>query len=403
MRSIAVVFRPASTKEATPMIGPHIIFGIGGYESLIRTWQPRVALLLDPSGGAAAQFKSWSPGTFLIGRVFREDSEIEGRILADPDAAATWAADIVREAAQRNPEIDAWQFNNEVAQASPVDINQLALFSIRYIDLLAQDGLKAAIGCFSVGRPEAPVNDGGAAWNAFVPAMRYGLPRGALLLLHAYGAPQIFLPAREWYLQRFERVVRPSLPADVQEMPYVYGEYGCDMGIHQPGLRKGWTTGYSGDHRAYAAELHQAAEFLADQSACRGACVFTLGSNPDWTDFDINGEAAWELARVAWPAPKARPAVPVVEHKPIPAQPAGDLRDLLFRHERARPLVDYASASFLLRRIIADGFVPTSAEFGVQVRSVALRAQRAEHPTQGGVRIYCARADRPEDVGFFSA
>lgn len=385
------------------MIGPHIIFGIGNYESLIRTWQPRVALLLDPSGGAAAQFKSWSPGTFLIGRVFREDSEIEQRILANPDDAAAWAAGIVREAAQRNPEIDAWQFNNEVAQANPADINQLALFSIRLIDLLAQDGLKVAIGGFSVGRPEAPVNDGGAAWNAFVPAMRHGLPRGAVLLLHAYGAPQIFLPDRQWYLQRFERVVRPNLPEDVQAMPYIYGEYGCDMGIHQPGLRKGWATGYSGDHRAYAAELREAAEFLAGQDTCLGACVFTLGSNPDWTDFDVTGDAAWELARVAWPVPKTKPALPIVDHRPGSAEPANDLRERLFRHERARPLVDYGSPSPLLRRIVSDGFVPTSAEFGVQVRNVALRAQRAEHPAQNTVRVYCARVDQPEDIGFIPA
>ncbi len=288
------------------MIGPHIIFGIGNYEGLIRSWQPRAALLLDPSENAAKEFKTWSPGTFLIGRVYREDSEIEHRILNDPDDAAGWAAGIIREAAQRNPAIDVWQFNNEVAQASPVDINKLALFSMRYIDLLAQDGRRAAIGAFSVGRPEAPVNDDGAAWNAFVPAMRHGMKHNAVLLLHAYGAPQIFLPFREWYLQRFERVVRPNLPADVQAMPYVYGEYGCDMGIHEQGLRKGWRTGYSGDPRAYASDLRQAAEFLAEQGNCLGACLYSLGSNADWADFDINGEPAWELARTSWPAPKGK-------------------------------------------------------------------------------------------------
>ena len=385
------------------MIGPHIIFGIGNYEGLIRSWQPRAALLLDPSENAAKEFKTWSPGTFLIGRVYREDSEIEHRILNDPDDAAGWAAGIVREAAQRNPAIDVWQFNNEVAQASPVDINKLALFSMRYIDLLAQDGLRAAIGAFSVGRPEAPVNDGGAAWNAFVPAMRHGMKHNAVLLLHAYGAPQIFLPSRDWYLQRFERVVRPNLPADVQAMPYVYGEYGCDMGIHEQGLRKGWNTGYSGDQRAYASDLRQAADFLAEQGTCLGACLYSLGGNQDWADFDINRDAARELASISWPAPKGKAADSIVDDNIGIDIPPADLREALFRNELARPLVDYAGASSLLRRIVADGFAATSPEFGVKVRAIAFRAQRAQDPKSNAVRVYCVRADRPDEVSFISA
>ena len=384
------------------MIGPHIIFGIGNYEGLIRSWQPRAALLLDPSENAAKEFKTWSPGTFLIGRVYREDSEIEHRILNDPDDAAGWAAGIVREAAQRNPAIDVWQFNNEVAQASPVDINKLALFSMRYIDLLAQDGLRAAIGAFSVGRPEAPVNDGGAAWNAFVPAMRHGMKHNAVLLLHAYGAPQIFLPSRDWYLQRFERVVRPNLPADVQAMPYVYGEFGCDMGIHEQGLRKGWNTGYSGDPRAYASDLRQAADFLAEQGTCLGACLYSLGGNQDWADFDINGDAARELASISWPAPKGKVADSIVDDNIGIDIPPADLREALFRNELARPLVDYAGASTLLRRIVADGFAATSPEFGVNLRAIAFRAQRAQNPKSNAVRVYCVRADRSDEVSFIS-
>ena len=384
------------------MIGPHIIFGIGNYEGLIRSWQPRAALLLDPSEGAAAQFKSWSPATFLIGRVYREDGEIEGRILNNPDDAAGWAAGIVREAAQRNPAIDVWQFNNEVAQASPVDINKLALFSMRYIDLLAQDGLRAANGAFSEGRPEAPGNDGGAAWNAFVPAMRHGMKHNAVLLLHAYGAPQIFLPFREWYLQRFERVVRPNLPADVQAMPYVYGEYGCDMGIHEQGLRKGWNTGYSGYQRAYASDLRQAADFLAEQGTCLGACLYSLGGNQDWADFDINGDAARELASISWPAPKGKVADSIVDDNIGIDIPPADLREALFRNELARPLVDYAGASTLLRRIVADGFAATSPEFGVNLRAIAFRAQRAQNPKSNAVRVYCVRADRSDEVSFIS-
>lgn len=396
------------------MIGPHIIGSINNYEGLFRRWQPRAALLLDPSDGAAASIKRWSPGTFLIGRIFREDSEIHNRILNDPESAAGWAADLIRPAAQRNPEIDVWQFNNEVAQSSPDEIGKLAHFSIRYVELLAEAGLRAAIGAFSVGRPEAPINDSSAAWGAFLPAMRTGMKHGAVLLLHAYGAPQIFESSPDWFLHRFERVVRPHLPADVREMPYVYGEFGCDMGVKQPGLRKGWQTGYSGDFRAFAADLKQAAGFLAAQPNCLGACVYSLGGGGGWADFDINGHAAEELAGVAWPAPLSAPvapppAPPAEEAAPVEVgQPAGeplapDLQQILFRQEGARPIVDYAGDSRLLRRIVADGFVPTTPEFTVDVAGSALLAQHGQHPASGAVRIYYLPADQPAQIGFVAA
>lgn len=292
------------------MIGPHIIGGIGSYRNILQRWQPRAALLLDPSSGAAGEIKSWSPRTFIVGRVFREDQEVEGRILSDPISAAQWAAQIVTSAAAAgNREVDVWQITNEIAQSGPDQIAKLAAFSIEYIQILAQHGVRAAIGGFSVGRPEAPRNDNMAAWGAFAPAMRVGMRNNAVLLLHAYGGPRIFEPDENWYLHRYERVVLPDLPADVRAMPYVYGEYGCDMGVKSAGDRRGWLTGYGGDAGAYAEDLRKAAQVLAQQPQCLGACLFTLGNNSIWGDFDVAGAAAETLAGVGWPA--AAPIQPV--------------------------------------------------------------------------------------------
>jgi hypothetical protein len=384
------------------MIGPHIIGSTGGYERLIRRWQPRVALLLDPSQGAAAQVKQWSPNTFVIGRVFVDDQEIERRILGDPASAAAWGAQIIRDAAVRNPEVDVWQFNNEVAQTSPDDIGKLATFSMGYIDSLAQANLRAAIGGFSVGRPEAPTLDGSAAWNAFVPAMRHGMRHNAVLLLHAYGAPGIFDKSPDWYLYRYETVVRPHLPQDVASMPYVYGEYGCDMGVADH-TRRGWKTGYAGDVGAFVRDLSQAAAFLSAQKNCLGACIFTLGVvNPDWLDFDISGDPAENFVNVMWPAPKVEPVIGPIE-RPIDEEAPSDLRDAMFQHEKARPLVDFTLSSALLPKIVEDGFVPVSPEFALEFRGIGIKAQRAEHPASGAMRIYCIRRDRPKEVGFVQA
>ena len=295
------------------MIGPHIIGGIGNFRPLIQRWRPRVALLLDPSEGAARTIRDWSPHTFLVGRIFRSDQEVEERILHDPPGAARWAADLIIPQAARNPEIDVWQITNEIAQSDPGQITKLAEFSVHYIRLLEGQGLRAAIGGFSVGRPEAPPNDNMAAWGAFLPAMREGIAKDSVLLLHAYGAPHIFDSDPNWFLHRYERVVLPHLPDDVRAMPYLYGEYGCDMGVQNPGDRRGWRTGYGGDIAAYAEDLRRAAEVLAQQPQCLGACVYTLGSTHHWVDFDIAGPPADTVAAVDWPAPagscgRGRPA-----------------------------------------------------------------------------------------------
>lgn len=308
------------------MIGPHIIGPIGSYRDLFQRWQPRAALLLDPSAGEARLIKSWSPRSFVIGRVFRDDREVGHRILSDPIGAAQWAAQLITASARAgNQEVDVWQFSNEVAQTDPGQIEKLAAFSIEYIRLLALHGLRAAIGGFSVGRPEAPRNDGMAAWGAFVPAMRVGMRNNAVLLLHGYGAPAIFEPDENWYLHRFERVVLPDLPADVRAMPYVYGEYGCDMGVKTQGDRRGWKTGYGEDARAYADDLLKAAQVLAGQPQCLGACVFTLGNNAGWGDFDLTGAAAEMLAAVSWPV---RPAAEPISPSAVPSRPSAEIKPI---------------------------------------------------------------------------
>lgn len=291
------------------MIGPHIIGPIGSYRDLFQRWQPRATLLLDPSSGDANLIKQWSPRTFVIGRVFRDDREVEHRILTDPIDAARWAAQLITASAMAgNQEVDVWQISNEIAQSDPGQIEKLAAFSTEYIQLLARNGLRAAIGGFSVGRPEAPRNDNMAAWGAFLPAMRLGMRNNAVLLLHGYGAPSIFEPDENWYIHRYERVVLPDLPADVRDMPYVYGEYGCDMGVKTHGQRSGWKMGYGENVQAYAEDLRRAAQVLARQPQCLGACVFTLGNNSGWGDFDVAGAAAEALAGMSWPA--AAPAQP---------------------------------------------------------------------------------------------
>lgn len=314
------------------MIGPHVIGGISPHLDVIRRWQPRLLLLLDPANGAARAIKQVSPGTTIIGRVFKPDGEIASRIAANPLEAAQWAADTVLPFAEGNPDVDYWQFTNEVRQTSTNEIRSLNAFSIAYVDKLMGIGAKAAIGGFSVGNPKTPPEDP-SQWAAFYPAMRYAKARGGILLLHAYGADSIFQPDDSWYLHRYEKRVIPHLPDDLKDMPYAYGEYGCDLGVKSIGDRRGWKTGYNRNWNAFGNDLLAASRFLANYPQCKGAAIFTLGNFGDWGDFDIAGDCANHLAGLPWAQPTQQPAPP----PPVPVPPTGTVMiDLPSNHYSSR-------------------------------------------------------------------
>jgi len=301
------------------MLGPHIIGDVSPHLDVIRRWQPRLLLLLDPSSGAAQAIKRVSPNTIIIGRVWKADGEIANRITANPVEAAQWGASLIRLYAAGNPEVDYWQFTNEIQQGSVTELQRLNTHSIAFVDALAAMGLKAAIGGFGVGNPKTPQEDP-AQWAAFYPAMRHAKAKGGILLIHAYGADKIFEPNVNWYLYRYEYRVLPYLPNDLKDMPYAYGEYGCDMGVKVVGDRRGWKTGYGGNWNAYGADLLAASRFLAGYPQCKGAAIFTLGQFGDWGDFDIAGGCAEHLAGLAWAQPVEQPIPPPL---PVPVPPTG--------------------------------------------------------------------------------
>lgn len=301
------------------MIGPHEAGRVTASRlATLRRWQPRLALLFNEALHDAGAVRAACPDTFLVGRVYRPDEEMQARITADPTGAAGWAAGLIREAASRAPQVDVWQIANEVVQTSVVQMRANSRFHVALTQQLAPYGLRTAIGAFSVGNPHLPEYERLAFWQEFYPAMRAAQQHDGILLLHAYGAPRLYDTDPDWYLHRYERQVLPRLPDDLRALPYAYGEYGSDLGINNIAPKKGWRTGYGGDYRAYAADLFRAAQELAQHPQCLGAALYTHGCEncADWGDFDISGPAAEHLAAMAWPAP--------IEEEPMPTDPLVD-------------------------------------------------------------------------------
>jgi len=76
------------------------------------------------------------------------------------------------------------------------------------------------------------------------------------------------------------------------------------------------------------------------------------------------------------------------------------LKDALLAEAEARQVIQFNPNAALQQRIFADGFVPNSPEFDVQVSGVTYRAQRAEHLGTGKVRVYYARVGDWGNVRF---
>jgi len=76
------------------------------------------------------------------------------------------------------------------------------------------------------------------------------------------------------------------------------------------------------------------------------------------------------------------------------------LEDVLLAEAKAHQVIQFEPNAALQRCIFADGFVPSSPEFDIQVNDVRYRAQRAEHLGSGKVRLYYAKAPDWDNVRF---
>ena len=76
------------------------------------------------------------------------------------------------------------------------------------------------------------------------------------------------------------------------------------------------------------------------------------------------------------------------------------LRDVLLAEAEVHQMIQFNPDAALQMRIFADGFVPNSHEFDVQINQVQYRAQRAEHLGTGQVRVYYAKVPEWDKVRF---
>lgn len=279
------------------IIGPHIMGPITPHLAVLRRWQPRLILVLDPDADGARALRQACPKAALIARIYAPDGEVSSRIQQNTVDAAYWANGlVVQHPAFPLRAIDYWQITNEVCQSWEL-LPNLSAFEVGRMKLAAAWDYRCAILGFSVGNPHMPENDRLAYWRQVYPALEAAEDGGHVVCLHQYGYPDLWGPQErggaDWFIHRLEHQVLPRLP--FSRVRFAVTEFGIDGLIDGP-RAKGWQeiTYPAG----YAGQLTQIGQYLERFSErVLGYTVFTLGT-PDaqWASYDIAGECADGLA-----------------------------------------------------------------------------------------------------------
>lgn len=273
------------------LIGPHLAGQWAQKLDLLRQWQPPLVLLLSPDADKVAQLRAACPNTVIVGRMYHDDSHYAHHISTRPDEfAQEMHGEIMGNPA--TPLLDYVQTNNEVCQ-DWAGIQQLNKYAARLMALADEAAAyKCAILAFSVGNPDLPDKPGDPAgfdgrmlyWQQVLPSLNYAQRNGHLLLLHAYGYPDMFHPDADWYIYRYERQVQNNLRTlGIASLRYAYGEIGIDrLIVGDKGGYKVVTT-----DQDYTNQLLQWERDQQGQALLVGGAVYTFGDSGGWDTYDI--------------------------------------------------------------------------------------------------------------------
>ncbi|MEM7126124.1 MAG: peptidoglycan DD-metalloendopeptidase family protein [Chloroflexota bacterium] len=272
------------------IIGPHIIGGVD--LDLLRTWQPRMVLVLDPNPDEMRRLKEISPNTIVIGRVFATDHEVSENIREDPGDSARWAHSKTME--RMTPHVDYWQFANEVLQHKD-DLHLLNKFELERMALAEANGYRCAILGFSVGNPDLPEDDRMSCWEEVYPSIEQAEKNGHVIAVHQYGMPDLLGPdgLTDWLILRLEHQVLMRLP--FKDVQFAVTEYGID-GLIRGSSPSGWK--HFSNAEVYSSQLLRVGRYLERYSGrVLGYAVFTLGHYHPWGSYDIIGTVSNTLAQ----------------------------------------------------------------------------------------------------------
>jgi hypothetical protein len=286
-------------------VGLHILSGYSG-----NLGKPRVVKLVNASVAYKQQVRDHvGPACLIVIRWWLNDQPLNNPVQNARDWYAAHRAEMLAIAAG-DPNVIFEAAYNEIPREQRA---AYAVFLLELMRLMHADGLRCAVGSWSVGTPELEDWD-----NEYRPVVEAMQP-GDVLSLHEYMADGADVQNR-WHIGRF------LLSPRIKDKPIIITEYGRDVFTEN-----GRTFGFPGWHadpncspNQYLGELRAGGAVYDACPNVLGVCVFTAGQITDkkWQDFEVNSIAAIIVAEGGgeYSAGELPPATPPQVVTP-PAEP----------------------------------------------------------------------------------
>lgn len=409
----------------------------------IRRLKPRVIKSMDSNIDFWKKVRGFHPDVFLIGRDYVPNDQ-QSRFVDDPKGIGKRYAEKVlgleANSAHINgrPLFDAWESYNEVMPGH-VDTDQKRKyddFQVAFGERLRAGGFEPIAMNFATGNMRG---------SDFLDHFAGTLETYKYLGFHEYDWPDMWRLHKAnieekgeegmWLALRYRRTM------DLEGVRAKYGnkhtviitECGMTQGVSGGEDVGPWHDSHPVPEEQYWRSLLWYNHELMRDEYVMGACLFVVGAVSPWHSFEHLGgvmnrlekldregpdqpipqpvppEKQWHAgtAGVVVPptiAPPVTPAPPPSETPPPPAVNTDVnqqvLRASLVAAGRANQRIRFNKDAAIQKRILADGFVPNSQEFSLDVGGLRYVGQQAENLRTGEVRVYFVQEGQWKDVRF---
>jgi hypothetical protein len=409
----------------------------------IRRLKPRVIKSMESNIDFWKKVREFHPDVFLIGRDYVPQDE-QNKFVNDPKGIGRAYAERVLRLEANNahvngrPLFDAWESYNEVMPGH-VDTDQKRKyddFQVAYGERLRAGGFEPIAMNFATGNMRG---------SDFLDHFAGTLETYKYLGFHEYDWPELWRLHKAnieekgeegmWLALRYRRTM------DLEGVRAKYGnkhtviitECGMTQGVSGGEDVGPWHESHPVPEEQYWRSLLWYNNELMRDDYLMAACLFVVGAVSPWHSFEHLGgvmnrlekldrsgpdqsipqpvppEKQWHAstAGLAMPVPPVAPPPPVVPTPATPPAPAVNtgvnqqvLRASLVAAGRANQRLRFNRDAAIQKRIHADGFVPNSQEFSMEVGGLRYVGQQCEHLGTGEVRVYYVQEGLWDDVKF---
>lgn len=262
------------------------------------------------------------PGKQILGRIYHEEGADNELIMQGRDGAEEYFRQCVP-TYNRVAYVKVWEGPNEPPVGTQEQRAKLSEFTLRWIELMHNEGLQTAALSLSVG------------WPAIGTASEFAdvALKADYWSLHEYSAPRM-QDGQGWYCLRHRNTARELAEVGVFMPKTFITETGIDGGVLPNGSRRGWKT-YANSREDYFEQLLWYDEETKKDSYIMAFTPFTSGPYPDWVDFNFDEELVKMLGIYLDTLPVPPPVPPPVFDEDVIRQACWDRQNVPYNPNAA--------------------------------------------------------------------